>query len=431
MTVSWRNWAGNVSASAARVEVPQLVSEVVDLVKAANRDGLPVKPIGSGHSFAPIAATDGVRVDLSRLSGLRHIDRESCTVTVDAGMPLHRLNTVLHAHGLSLANMGDVAYQTVSGAISTGTHGTGRDNAGLAVQVTALELVLADGSVVTCSPVQEPELFAAARVGLGAFGIITAVTFTVEPAYLLHAHEERGSLAATLETLPELLGANEHVDIHWFPFTDDVQVKRYNRAAGPPRPLSRTRAWWEGRVMENYALGALMHLSRGVPRAAPTINRVCGRLIASRDYVDTAPNCYTSERLVRFVEMEYALPRAHAVPALVELQRLIAGGPWRIAFPIQVRFAPADDVWLSTAYGRDTVYVAVHALRSSDWQPYFAACEELFVSHSGRPHWGKLHSQDAAYLAEQYPRWADVIQVRDRVDPDRRFANSYLDRVLP
>ncbi len=431
MNVRWRNWAGNVSAAATRVEVPQSVSEVVDLVKAAGRDGLPVKPVGSGHSFTPIAATDGVRVDLSRLSGLRRIDREADTVTVDAGMPLHRLNTILHAHGLALTNMGDVAYQTVSGAISTGTHGTGRDSAGLAAQVAELELVLADGSVVTCSAREEPELFAAARLGLGAFGIITAVTFAVEPAYLLHAREERGSFAQTLETLPALVAANEHVDLHWIPFTDDMQVKRNNRTSEPLRPLPRAWAWWEGRVLENYVLGSALHLGRAAPKAVRTINRVTGRLISGRDYIDTPPNVCTSERLFRFVEMEFALPREHAVPALSALQRLVVDGPWRIGVPVQVRFAPADDVWLSTAYGRDTAYVAVHALPSSDWQAYFAACEELFVSHLGRPHWGKLHSRDAGYLAEQYPRWADAIKVRERVDPDRRFANGYLDRVLP
>jgi L-gulono-1,4-lactone dehydrogenase len=430
VTTSWTNWAGNVKARATRVEEPQSVAEVVAVVKAAARDGRPVKAVGSGHSFAPIAATDGVRVELSRLSSLRAVDREARTVTVEAGMPLQRLNAILLAHGLGLVNMGDVAYQTVSGAISTGTHGSGRDSASLAQQVTALEIVLADGSEVTCSARDEPELFAAARLGLGAFGIITAVTFAVEPAYLLHAQEGRASLAATLDSLHSLVAANEHVDMHWLPFTDDVQIKRNNRTTAQARPLGRLRAWWEGQVVENYLLGAVMHLGRTAPAAVPAINLVSGRLISTRDYVDFAHRVYTSERLVRFVEMEYAIPRDRAVPALRALQRLVAEGAWRIGFPVQLRFAPADDVWLSTAYGQETVYVAVHALPRCDWQGYFAACEELFVSYGGRPHWGKLHSRDAASLAGVYPRFADALRVRDRVDPDRLFANAYLNRVL-
>ena len=149
MSRSWVNWAGNVRSTARRVARPSSVGEVVQEVKSAVRDGLTVKAVGSGHSFTPIAATDGVRLELSRLNGLRDFGPDS--VTVDAGMPVSRLNELLQAHGRSLTNMRDVAVQTVSGAVATGTHGTGRSSAGLAQQLRALEIVLADGSVVTCS----------------------------------------------------------------------------------------------------------------------------------------------------------------------------------------------------------------------------------------------------------------------------------------
>jgi len=425
---SWVNWAGNVRSTARRVAQPSSVGEVVQEVKSAVRDGLTVKAVGSGHSFTPIAATDGVRLDLSRLSGLRDFGPDS--VTVDAGMPVSRLNEVLQAHGRSLTNMGDVAVQTVAGAVATGTHGTGRSSAGLAQQLLALEIVLADGSVVTCSEVAEPDLFAAARLGLGAYGIVTALTFRTEPAFLLHAEERPARLTQALEHLPSLVAGNEHLDIYWLPFTDDVLLKANNRTAGPKRPMHPVKAWWEGTVVENYLLGLAQRVSRAAPASVPRVNRLTARFVSRRDYVDVPHRVFTSERFVRFVEMEYALPEHQAVGALAELRRLVADGPWRIAMPVEVRFAPADDVWLSTSHGRDTVYIAVHAYPATDWQGYFAAAEHLFVSRDGRPHWGKLHTRDVGSLSGQYPRFADALAVRDRVDPHRIFANPYLERVL-
>lgn len=424
----WRNWAGTVRATAQRVERPRTVDEVVSAIASAARDGLPVRAVGSGHSFTPVAATDGVRLELTELAGLRELGAD--TVSVEAGMPLHRLNDLLHAHGRALANMGDIAYQTVSGAVATGTHGTGRDSAGLAQQLEAVELVLADGRVVTCSADEDPDLFAAARLGLGAYGIVTALRFRTEPTYLLHAHEHKASLRAVLDRLDRWVAGSAHVELYWLPFTDDVLLKEDDRTREPRRPLGRVRAWWELDVVENRLVDLSQRLCRAAPAFVPTVNRVSGRLVSTRDYVDHPHRVFTSERHVRFVEMEYAMPQARAVGVLTELRDLVASGPWRIGFPVEVRFAPADDVWLSTAYGRDTVYVAVHAYPGTDWEGYFAAAEELFLRHDGRPHWGKLHSLDAPALAARYPRFADALAVRDRVDPGGRFTNPYLARVL-
>ncbi|MGH8774183.1 MAG: D-arabinono-1,4-lactone oxidase [Jiangellaceae bacterium] len=431
--MTWRNWARTVEATPARTAVPDDAAQIAAVLLSARRDGLRVKPVGAGHSFTPVAATSGVHVRLDKLTGLVGVDVDPATghglATVAAGTPLHLFNAELARHGLGLATMGDVAVQTVAGAVATGTHGTGRDVAGLSAQVAGLEIVVPDGSVVRCTPDHEPAMFQAARLGLGALGIVTALTFRVEPAFLLHAVEERGSLDEILDRFDEY-AQSEHVEFHWLPFTDAVQLKRNHRTAGPPRPLGRLRAWWEGDVVENAGVGLIQRVTRAMPRATRVVNATGAKLISRRDYVDAAPSVFTSIRRVRFHEMEYALPRRAAVAALRELRQLTTNGPWRIAFPVEVRLAPGDDVWLSTAYQRDTVYVACHAYPRTDYQGWFAAAEELFASYEGRPHWAKLHTRYAMYLDELYPRMDDFRAVRDRVDPDRTMDNEYLHQVL-
>jgi FAD-linked oxidoreductase len=416
-----------------RVAVPADADEVVSTLDAAHRDGLRVKPVGSGHSFTSVAVTDGVQVRLDRLTGVLDVDVDPATgrglATVAAGTPVHAFNAELARHGLGLAAMGDIAVQTVSGAVATGTHGTGRDIAGLAAQVAGLEIAVPDGSLVRCSAQHEPDLFQAARLGLGALGVVTALTFRVEPAYRLHAVDERESLSEILDRFDEY-AAGEHVEFHWLPFTDVVQLKRNRRTSEPVRPLGRFRSWWEGDVVENVAVGLVQRVTRAVPRLTRPVNRAGAGLISRRDYVDAAPAVFTSVRRVRFHEMEYAIPRSVAVPALRQLRRITDEGPWRIAFPAEVRLAPPDDVWLSPAYGRDTVYVACHAYPRTDYQGWFAAVERLFVSYEGRPHWGKLHTRDLAYLSQVYPRLDEFRAVRDRVDPGRLMANDYLRRVI-
>jgi L-gulono-1,4-lactone dehydrogenase len=423
----WRNWARTVEARPARVAVPGDAADVAATLVDAQRDGLRVKPVGAGHSFSPVAETDGVQVRLDNLAGLLGVGHGLATVA--AGTPLHAFNAGLAQHGLCLANMGDVAVQTVAGAVATGTHGTGRDLAGIAAQVAGLEIALPDGSLVTCSAERNADLFQAARIGLGALGIVTTLTFRVEPAFLLHAVEERGSLDQILDRFDEYM-AGEHAEFHWLPFTDSVQLKRNRRTDGPARPLGKARAWWEGDVVENAGLALVQRITRAMPRSTRAVNSVGAKLISRREYVDVAPSVFASVRRVRFHEMEYGLPQGVAVEALREFRQLTVNGPWRIAFPVEVRLAPADDVWLSTAYDRDTVYVACHAYPRTEYSSWFDAVEELFVSYEGRPHWGKLHTRTAEYLGDVYPRMDDFRAVRDRVDPDRVMSNVHLRQVL-
>jgi L-gulonolactone oxidase len=427
---TWRNWGGNVAARPAREVTPASVEELSAAVRAAAEDGLKVKAVGTGHSFTSIAATDGVLIRPQLLTGIRDIDREAGTVTVLAGTPLKRLNTALAREGLSLTNMGDIMEQTVSGATSTGTHGTGRDSASIATQIKALELVTADGSVLTCSEKENPEVFAAARIGLGALGVVTAITFAVEPVFLLHAREEPMPLDRVLAEFDELWAENEHFEFYWFPHTGSTNTKRNNRSAGPERPVSPLKGWFEDEFLSNGVFQAANLVGRAVPAAIPSIARVSSKALSARTYTDIPYKVFTSPRRVRFVEMEYAVPRAALVDTLRELKAMVDRSPLRISFPVEVRTAPADDIALSTASGRDSAYIAVHMFRGTPYQRYFTAAERIFTAHEGRPHWGKVHTRDAEYFAGVYPRFGEFTALRDRLDPERLFQNDYLRRVL-
>ncbi|MFK0232898.1 D-arabinono-1,4-lactone oxidase [Streptomyces vinaceus] len=427
---AWHNWAGNVTATPARVVTPASVGELQEAVRRAAEDGLKVKAVGTGHSFTAAAATDGVLVRPQALAGIREIDRTAGTVTVAAGTVLRDLNTALAREGLSLTNMGDIMEQTVSGATSTGTHGTGRDSASIAAQIRGLELVTADGRLLTCSEKENPDVFAAARIGIGALGIVTAITFAVEPVFFLTAREEPMGFDRVTAEFEQHFAENEHFEFYWFPHTGNCNTKRNNRSQGPAAPPGAVSAWVEDELLSNGVFQAVNSLGRAVPATIPSIARIASRALSARTYTDIPYKVFTSPRRVRFVEMEYALPRERVVEALRELKSMVDRSGLRVSFPVEVRTAPADDIALSTASGRETAYIAVHMYKGTPYQAYFTAAERIFTAHGGRPHWGKVHTRDAEYFAGVYPRFGEFTALRDRLDPDRLFGNDYLRRVL-
>jgi len=320
--------------------------------------------------------------------------------------------------------------QTVSGATSTGTHGTGRDSASIAAQIKGLELMTADGSVLNCSEKENPEVFAAARIGIGALGIVTAITFSVEPVFLLTAREEPMTFDEVTGRFDELWAENEHFEFYWFPHTGNTNTKRNNRSAGPEKPVSPVAGWFEDEFLSNGVFQVAQWVGRAVPTTVPAIAQVSSKALSARTYTDIPYKVFTSPRRVRFVEMEYAVPREALTETLRELKTMIDRSALRISFPVEVRTAPADDIALSTASGRDSAYVAVHMFRGTPYQAYFTAAERILTAHEGRPHWGKVHTRDAEYFSGVYPRFGEFTALRDRLDPDRRFQNDYLRRVL-
>jgi FAD-linked oxidoreductase len=429
---TWTNWAGTVTAHPVAVETPASVDELRKVVAQAVSAGRRVRAVGAGHSFTPAAATDGVQLRLDRLAGVVRADRETGLVTVLAGTRLHDLGDVLWSLGLALENLGDIDVQTVAGAIATGTHGTGARFGGLASQVRALDLVLPDGDLLHCSPQEQPNVLAAATVGLGVFGIVANVTLQCVPAFALEADERPEGVDDVLADLDAFADGSDHAEFYWFPHTRRVLSKRNTRRPGngPLQPLGRVRRAVDDEFLANTVFELVNRLTTRRPALVPRANAVAARALTARRYTDRSYRVFATARRVVFREMEYAVPRAAVPGVLAGIEAWLAASGERIGFPVEVRFAAADDVWLSTASGRDTAYVAVHQYRRREHDAYFAAVENLCRKAGGRPHWGKLHGLSAAELRPLYPRFDDALAVRDRLDPERVFANAYTERVL-
>lgn len=436
-SVAWRNWSRTASATPQRVVYPADQDELVETVRSGADEGLQVRAVGAGHSFTPVAASDGMHLHLDRLNAFERVAPQidgTTHVTVGAGIRLGALNAELAARGLGMRNLGDIDKQSVAGAISTGTHGTGARLGGLATQVVGARIVTAKGEVLETCPEQNPELFELARLGLGSVGVLSAVTLEVVPAFKLEAVEEPWPLDRVLERLdgPDgLVEGNDHFEFYWFPHTRRTLTKRNNRVPDEvERPLNPVRGWIEDELMSNGLFAAVNALATIAPRTTAGINGLSARALSSRRFVAPAPEVFVSPRRVRFREMEYAIPRDQLVPVLTEIDRWLEASGERVPFPVEIRFAAADDLWLSTAHGRETAYIAVHQYIRLPFETYFRAVEQIVAAVGGRPHWGKMHWLEADRLSQLYPRFADAQRVRQQADPDGVFSNPYLSRLF-
>ena len=426
----WRNWSGEQTCRPERLERPGDVGEVVAALERAAGAGRTVRVAGSGHSFEDLVPTDGHLLELGRMNRVLDADRARGLVRAEAGITLRALNRRLAELGLALENMGDIDAQTLAGAIATATHGTGARFPNLSAQVEALELVTADGRVLELSPESDPEAFRAGRVGLGALGVLTAVTLRCVPAFTLRGVDEPQPLEPTLERLEELVPAHDHFELFTFPYSSLALTRRSDRTERPPAPRGRARAYAEDVVVQNHAFRLFCRAGRRVPRLVPALNRSVARVAGRRERVEASYAVFSSPRLVRFVEMEYALPRAVAATALRRVRAAIEERRLPVNFPIELRFVAADDAFLSPAVGRETAYLAVHVFGGMAWREPFTAVEEIMDELGGRPHWGKRHFATAQSLEPRYPDWERFAAVRARLDPGARFANPGIERVL-
>ncbi|MCM3924547.1 FAD-binding protein, partial [Frankia sp. AiPs1] len=404
-----------------------------------------VRAAGAGHAMNAIGRPDdgGVQISLDRCADLVALDGGSGLVTVRGGMTLRRLNRLLAEAGLALTNQGHGEQATIAGAIATGTHGTGARYGGLSTQVRALEVVLADGAVVTCSRGERPELFAAARLGLGAVGVVTSVTLQAVPLFALHVRESRLPLAEVLDGYGALVEQADHVRFAWFPHTSTALVRWDDRRpvddelAPPPRHRGRLA----GGPVSGGVFEALMVAARRLPAADRPAAQLAARLGAApasgRPSLDLSYRVFATGHpalpghpALRYKEIEYAVPRAELAAAMGELATAVTRSGVRSAFPVEVRCAPADEIPLSPAFGRDTAYIAVRIDRRGPHGNYFGRAEQIMLAAGGRPHWGTLHTLAAAQLRERYPRFDDFLAVRDAVDPAGVFTNAHLTHVL-
>ncbi|MFB7844827.1 D-arabinono-1,4-lactone oxidase [Microbacterium sp. NPDC056052] len=429
---TWQNWGRSASVRPIRVERPRTPEGVQRAVLAAAAQNLRVKAVGAGHSFTGVAVAPDVLLELDDLQGLVSADEARGRVTLLAGTRLHRIPALLAPYGLAMENLGDIDRQSISGAISTGTHGTGAGFRGIAAQVVGATLITAAGEFLRVDETQNAELLPAVALGLGALGILVEVTLQCVPAFVMHAIDAPARLDEVLESVHERVAAADHYEFYWFPHTDVALTKTTERLpeSAVRRPLPKVGKWIDETLLSNGVYRAVCAGGVAVPAITPPFSRLAVKLTGDREYTDLSHRVLTQSRTVRFREMEYALPQNEIVPVFRAVQALIAKRGWRIEFPIEVRFAAADDRWLSTAHERASAYLAVHRYWRHDPREYFDAVEQICLAHGGRPHWGKLHTLGADQLRERYPRFDDFLALRDRLDPERRFGNRYLERVL-
>jgi FAD-linked oxidoreductase len=425
MGAGFQNWSGSVAFTPAALRRPGDEAGIAAVVREARERGLGLRVAGAGHSFTPLVQTEGLLVSLDGWRGLEAVDAPGLTATARAGTSLRHLGALLHGHGLAQLNLGDIDEQSIAGAISTGTHGTGAALGGVATQVTGLRLVTAAGELLECSEQREPTIFKAAQVSLGALGVISAVTLRLAPAYRLCYRWRRERLGAVLEQIGALGRAHRHVEFFWVPHTDRVMLKTMDATDEPARPRGRLRATQEY-ALENGAFWLLCELCRAWPGLSPRVARLMAAMIGSGENLDHSHRIFATPRLVRFNEMEYSLPAAELGPALLAIDREIRRRGVAIHFPLECRLVAGDDIPLSPAYGRDSAYVAAHVYRGAPYRDYFALVEPILQGLGGRPHWGKHHTMPAAQLRARYPRWDEFQRVRRGLDPQGLFLNPYL-----
>ncbi|WP_132993143.1 D-arabinono-1,4-lactone oxidase [Gordonia zhaorongruii] len=430
---TWTNWGGTASCTPSQVFRPETVDELSLAVQNAADRGENVKPVGSGHSFSNIATTTGIHVDLSALHRTPTVDRERKRVTLSAGTHLHEIPALLEPLGLAMENLGDIDRQTIAGATSTGTHGTGGRFGGLATQIRGITLVDGTGGIRKID--EDDHDLAAAALGLGALGVVTEITVQCVDAFAVRAEEGPADIEDVIDGFLDQVATVDHHEFYWFPHTARALTKTNTRlpAGTPSDGPGPVRRYIDDELLSNRALGALCTLGSFLPQRVPAINQVVGRAVSARTYTDRSDRIFVSDRGVRFREMEYAIPLEAVPDALREVRRMIERRGHTVSFPIEVRAAAADDLMLSTAHGRRTGYLAVHRFHRDAERAsldYFRDVEDIMTDHAGRPHWGKMHTRDADYLRGVYPRFDDFATVRDRFDPQRTFGNAYLRTVL-
>jgi L-gulonolactone oxidase len=423
----WSNWAGTQSCVPVAIEHPKSAREVAGAVRRAAEAGRTVRAAGAGHSFSACVPTDGTLVRLDRLDRILDADPGSRLVKAEAGITLAALNRGLQERGLALPNLGDIDAQTLAGALATGTHGTGARLQNLSAQVEALELVDGPGERRTRTG-EDGDLLRAARVGLGSLGIVTAVTLRCVPAFRLRGVDRTLPLEEVLDGLEERVDAHDHFEFWTFPHSPLALTRTNDRTDAPVSAPGPARAWLHDVLLDNHALELLSRAGRRFPRAIPAINRFAASAASGRERVDASHRIFASPRLVRFDEMEYAIPREHAADAVRGAREILERHP--VNFPVELRFVAADDALLSPAGGRDTAYVAVHVFKGIDGERPFREVERLMAGWGGRPHWGKRSYLGARELRSRYPAWDAFAAARAELDPDGRFENTWARRTL-
>ena len=430
MSSTWTNWTGDQFCRPRAIEKPRNVDDVKLALEHAAERNWNVRVAGAGHSFNEGVLTDGLLLSLESMNRFVSVDRATGLVRVEAGISIRTLNEELDARGLAIENLGDIDVQSIAGATATGTHGAGVKLRNISASIHSLELVTADGRVVELNEDTDADQWRAGRISLGALGVVTALTLRTVPAFALRGADKAERLEAVLESLDERIRSNDHFEFYFWPYSKTVMTRTNNRTDEPPKARSRAGAWFHDMFMVNTMFGVISRAGRAWHPAIPTLNRITARLSGGKARTDKSYRIFTSTRLVRFTESEYAIPIENTVEAVRDVKRMIERNHYDVPFPLEVRFAAPDDALLAPTYRRETCHISAHMFEQMEWRPYFDAFEKIMDRLGGRPHWGKRHFQTATTLAPRYPEWERFQRIRKSLDPQGRFTNDYLRRVL-
>lgn len=424
----WTNWSHTSECMPERWFYPVSITEVVNIVKEAASQGKTIRVVGAGHSFTRLVETDDWIVSLDRLTGIAELNEEERTVTVFAGTRLYEIGEELGKRGYALENLGDINVQSIAGAISTGTHGTGLSFGNLSSQVVELVLVAGTGEVFTVSEHKHPELFKASLVSLGCLGIIVKVKLKIIPAPVYQFKSYKLNYAKLEEQLDELIKKNRHFECFLFPYSDLVQIKTMNMTNN--RPQNTKLYELKNVVLENYLFYLVSECCRLFPKTSKFFSRLSAKGVGSSTISAYSYQLFATPRLVRFRELEYAIPLEYFRDALREIRATIERKRYAVHFPIECRTVKKDDIWLSPSYQRDSAYIAFHMYKGMPYEAYFHDMEKIMRKYEGRPHWGKMHTLDFEELQKLYPKLNDFLTIRKQFDPTGIFINDYLANVF-
>lgn len=429
MSQTISNWGRNVKFNPKQINYPTTEADVIDIVKAARQQGRKIRCIGSGHSWTRLIETNDILVSLDNMQGIVSIDKANNRATVWAGTKIKKAGELLFENGLGQENLGDIDVQSLAGALSTGTHGTGKHLRTIAAQLHAITFVNGSGELIECSEESNVETFKAAQVALGSLGVITKLTYNLMPAYKLHYISGKETLDNVLQNLERYKEDTRNFEFYWFPHTNTVQTK-FSNITTEEVTTSGFMKYLSEVVLENKLFYVLSEISRIFPFATKAISKISAWGVSKANRIDWAHRIYATERSVRFLEMEYNFPAENFEQVIREIQRTISEKNIRVHFPLECRFVKSDDILISPAYQRESAYIAVHQYLGIPHLEYFKEMEEIFMKYGGRPHWGKMHTRKADYLSTVYPQWNAFKAIRETNDPNQLFINPHLAEVL-
>lgn len=424
---AFENWSQNVYCKPHDWACPTNVEEIATAVRECAEAGRNMRVIGSGHSFTELVKTDGVILSLDNFQGLEDVDKSAKTAVVRAGTKLFRLNALLDEQGLMMENLGDINKQSIAGAVSTGTHGTGISWRNISSQACALTLVTASGEVMEIS--EDKDLFKAAQISLGSLGVIAKAKLRLMDSYKLKYVRKRIGLEECLNNVKSLRENNRHFEAFWFPYTDVVQIKELNITDEAPDDKA-VKKFFMDVVLETAFFGLSCYFAYFFPHMSARTCRFIGRFISGSTEINRAHKVFSTTRMIKFNEMEYSIPADAAPEVMREINKWINKHNPAVTFPLELRYVKADDAWLSPHYGHDSATISVHSLVGMEYEEYFNGLEEIFRAHNGRPHWGKLHSLTAKELAPLYPMWNKFHETRKKLDPKGLFMSPYLKKLF-